>query len=389
MKPTVSVVYDERRESKQGFPFKLRLTFNRESDYISLKLYKTKQEYSVYLNELSKKRTSKDVKDFQQILLSFESKANKILEQLPEYDFDEFKAKWTGIEQIKAKKTLLSHLFEERSRYFKKRDKINTSITYDNALKAISRYQKGAKIKDVNLKFIEGFHNNLLAEGKSITTISIHMRTFRAVVNANRDLFIDYPFKKYKIPTARNNKRAIEQKDFLKLLNHKSKTRASRFYLDLYRFSYYCAGINIRDIALLKKDNIKGEYLIYTRSKTGKTIKVYLLPQAKTIIQEYQSNREYIFPILENNDSEHIYKKVNTTTNKVNYTLERACEDLEIVKVSTYSARHSFATHLMNKGASIAFISQSLGHTSISTTQNYIGSFTNDQMKEGMSMLLK
>ncbi|MNL63338.1 Tyrosine recombinase XerC [compost metagenome] len=56
--------------------------------------------------------------------------------------------------------------------------------------------------------------------------------------------------------------------------------------------------------------------------------------------------------------------------------------------VNTYSARHSFATILLQSEAPLAFISQALGHTSISTTESYLGSFDDEKTKKYLSALL-
>jgi site-specific recombinase XerD len=55
--------------------------------------------------------------------------------------------------------------------------------------------------------------------------------------------------------------------------------------------------------------------------------------------------------------------------------------------VVTYYARNSFATIIQNSRALVAMISKALGHSSISTTQNYLGSFETDQLKDATSAL--
>ena len=45
------------------------------------------------------------------------------------------------------------------------------------------------------------------------------------------------------------------------------------------------------------------------------------------------------------------------------------------IKLTTYVARHSFATMLVRGGAPMAFASQTLGHSNILTTQRYFAGF--------------
>lgn len=385
MRAIAATTLDRRRKTKVGYPLKLRITHDKSNNYISLKLYMTDEEYETYS---TKKRLPQNLKTIKQKLVQAEAKAIKLLNNMEEYNFQKFKDQYLGVKPKEVKKVVLSDLFQQRIDFFKKKEKFNTSISYNSTLQAINRFRKGIKIQEVDYKLLEDFQTFLLSENKSITTVSIYMRAFKAVVNANKELFKIHPFKKYKIPQARNNKRAISEDSIKKVLSHQFNIEVFNFYLDLYRFSFYSGGINVKDMVLLKKTNVHGDYLIYHRAKTNRPIKIYLLPQAKEIIDKYADTKGFIFPILDNEEAEHIYKKVNSLTIKINYTLERVCEELKIPKITTYSARHSFATVLMNKGVSIAFISKALGHSNTIITENYLDSFTNDQMKEDMMKLI-
>ena len=55
--------------------------------------------------------------------------------------------------------------------------------------------------------------------------------------------------------------------------------------------------------------------------------------------------------------------------------------------VTTYAARHSFATILQRSGAGTAFISEALGHSSTKTTQNYLAGFE-DETKRNLTKAL-
>ncbi|MBE9462825.1 tyrosine-type recombinase/integrase [Dyadobacter subterraneus] len=73
----------------------------------------------------------------------------------------------------------------------------------------------------------------------------------------------------------------------------------------------------------------------------------------------------------------------------VNYHMNKIATNLDIdVKINTYEARHSFATTLLRSDAPLAFISQSLGHSSMATTQRYLGSFEVGKAKEYLSALI-
>ena len=57
-------------------------------------------------------------------------------------------------------------------------------------------------------------------------------------------------------------------------------------------------------------------------------------------------------------------------------------------KLTTYSARHSFATVLKRSGAPIEFISESLGHADLRTTETYLGSFEDSTRESFQKQLL-
>jgi len=58
------------------------------------------------------------------------------------------------------------------------------------------------------------------------------------------------------------------------------------------------------------------------------------------------------------------------------------------IPLTTYSARHSYATHLMRADAPIAYISETMGHSSIPTTEIYLSSFTDETVKSNAGLLL-
>ena len=81
--------------------------------------------------------------------------------------------------------------------------------------------------------------------------------------------------------------------------------------------------------------------------------------------------------------------RVRKVLARINKELKVLASELEIkTDVTTYVARHSFASILKNTGVNIALISQALGHQDIKTTEIYLSKFDDKQMDEAMSNLL-
>ena len=169
----------------------------------------------------------------------------------------------------------------------------------------------------------------------------------------------------------------------------------ARLAHDVFSFSYYCGGISLVDVANLTPYNIIDGRLIYERQKTHGSINLVMLDEAKAIIERYSDYCEksgYLFPILDSRV--HItpmqkFNRVRKLCRQINRELHRIAKDLGISEdVTTYVARHSFATVLKKSGVNIGIISQALGHQDIKTTQIYLSKFDDEQVDSAMKNLL-
>jgi site-specific recombinase XerD len=73
------------------------------------------------------------------------------------------------------------------------------------------------------------------------------------------------------------------------------------------------------------------------------------------------------------------YERLHDFRAFVNDNMKSIGEKLGIPRLTSYVGRHSFATTLKNKGFEVAYISESLGHANVKTTQDYLGSFGSDK----------
>lgn len=235
------------------------------------------------------------------------------------------------------------------------------------------------------------------------TTMNYYFRTLRATYNkaveakcANREKspFIEYKLSRFSTKT---KKRALSKENVKKILelDCSSKSDIARLAHDVFSFSYYCGGISLVDIANLTPNNIIDGRLLYERQKTHGSINLVLLDVAKAIIQrydDYQKRAGYLFPIL--NDKVHItpmqkHNRVRKLCHQINKELHKLADELGIKEdVTTYVARHSFATVLKKSGVNIGIISQALGHQDIKTTQIYLSKFDDEQVDSAMQNLL-
>ena len=165
----------------------------------------------------------------------------------------------------------------------------------------------------------------------------------------------------------------------------------TRLAVALFTFSYFMGGINFVDMAYLTEKNIIEGRLIYHRKKTSKLINLPLQEEAMMVLKRYKNNSQgYLFPILskEHQTEQQKLNRLHKVITKVNRALKAIGKELNIpIKLTTYCARHSYATVLKRAGVSTSIISESLGHSSEKVTQIYLDNFENNQIDKAMEYL--
>ncbi|KAA6313854.1 Tyrosine recombinase XerC, partial [termite gut metagenome] len=264
----------------------------------------------------------------------------------------------------------------------------------------------GAKIPfdSITVDWLKKYEKAMLTEGKSYTTISMYIRSMRALFNEAKNAEIikeaQYPFGKgkYEVPTGKGRKMALTLQQIKQIITYTDGAEATGHYRDLWFFSYLCNGININDMLKLKYANIDGDEIHFYRSKTlhtskeKKEIEALITPEMKQIIERWgnpdRSLNNYVFPFLSGNETPVGQKKrIQDITRRINKHMKKIGDSLGILGISTYTARHSFASVLKRSGANIAYISESLGHTDLKTTENYLASFEKEERIKNAAFL--
>lgn len=251
---------------------------------------------------------------------------------------------------------------------------------------------------DIDVPWLKRYETWLHKHGLSGNTIKgrfVDIRTmYNAAIAENLIKVEHYPFRQFKIAKLQQEtaKRAISKEDISRIIEYQTNNKLVRFAIDIFTFSYIMAGINFVDISTLTKDNIMNNRLVYVRHKTKKLIKLPLHPKALELIGKYQDdNNPHLFPILMayHKTEQQKCNRVHKVIVNVNNRLKKVGEELELpITLTTYVARHSYATVLKRSGVSTSIISESLGHSSEKITQVYLDSFDNEQVDEAMKNLL-
>ncbi len=251
---------------------------------------------------------------------------------------------------------------------------------------------------DVDVAWLKRYEAWGKAQNLSLSTISTRIRHLRAVFNLallEHAIKSDcYPFHIYKVSKLNRAtaKRALTKEDIRRIIEYEGKSPMESLAIDLFTFSYICAGINFIDMAKLKHSNIQDNQLSYNREKTKKLIIVPLQDRALQIIEKYRNGKSaFVFPILSNFHKTEIQvaNRLHKLLAKINRHLKEIGKELDLpIPLTTYVARHSFATVLKRAGVSTSIISESLGHSSERITQVYLDSFDNEQIDKAMKSLL-
>jgi site-specific recombinase XerD len=390
-----SIMLDTRRALKDGsYPVKLRVTFERQRKY-----YATR--YSLSEEDFSKAQSEKPKGKFKELQIGFqtiEQKALSIIDKLHPFSFEAFDKKYLN---TSSKEDVLS-AFESQINKLLREGRAGTASSYECAEKSIAAYAKKKKLpfSSVTPDFLKDYEHWMLSNGKSLTTVGIYLRTLRALYNdaiASGDASQDqYPFgkRKYLIPAGRNIKKALELSEIEKIFFYEPKHQGEARARDLWLFSYLCNGINVKDITRLKFRNLDKERISFIRAKTERTsrqnlkaVTVVRTPEIDEIIERWGNKTispdNYVFSLLEEGMTpEKELARVRSVTKEVNKYIKRIASVVGIEKnISTYSARHSFSTILKRAGAPMELISESLGHSDLRTTENYLDSFE-DKVKK-------
>ena len=220
------------------------------------------------------------------------------------------------------------------------------------------------KFEDIKISWLEDFQD-FLAETNTANSIAIHLRNIRAVVNyaIDNEVTTYYAFRRFKIKTEATRKRNFDINTLRRIFNHKCAEEWQQKYLDFFKLSFMLVGINVVDLCGLTK--ISQGRIEYIRAKTHRPYSIKVEKEAREIIERYAGNELLVNFCESYANYRHFYNNLCKGLNEIK-------EQLGLDELTTYWARHSWATIARKLKISKDTIALALGHGSHTVTDIYI-----------------
>lgn len=373
------------------FNIKIRITFNRQVLYLKTEYYAFKEDFDVKLGKLKSvklkgknddaglhKKTKHDQINAKitNIIGGYESKFASIGNNINNYDIHSL------IKIINSKTGNEADFFEYTNSFVNKLRK-HGSKNYPDSLFYTINVLKEFTGKDsllfveINYRFLNDFENHLIDKGLKVNSIGVYMRNIRLIFNkAINDDIIElntYPFRKYKIRKEKTAKRNISINQITKIKNLELTNELEIIARDIFLLSFYLIGINIIDMLNLEKTN--SDRIDFRRSKTKRLYSIKIHSEAKKIIERYKGNKNALI-------FNELYSDYRNFTKMLNKKLKVIAKKAEIdIPLSTYYARHSWATIASELDITKDVIRHALGHGIDTVTDIYID-FDMDKVDE-------
>lgn len=256
-----------------------------------------------------------------------------------------------------------------------------TAKTYRDSLASFSSFRNGKDITfdDLNEDIINQYEAWMKNKGLKRNSSSCYLRTFKTLylkavdmgLTEDRDIF-RHVFTGF----ATTTKRAISI-DAIKAIRklNLENNPALAFARDMFMLSLYLQGMAFVDIAYLKKSDIRNGQLQYSRKKTGQALTISWEKPMQEIVDAYShltKDTPYLLPVITTQDGTE-RKQYEKAEHNVNRNLKKIGEMAGLhIPLTTYVARHSWASIMRDMGNDITVVSKGLGHEDIKTTQIYL-----------------
>jgi site-specific recombinase XerD len=382
-------------------PIMMRLTKNGKLTYISTGFSSKIFDWNVKLQK--PRRSHPQYENLVSIISNMENKIRKIIVELEiqsrNYSVAQVKSKYLG----KGSTHSVFEMFEKRIQMDLDSGSIGNSKVYRQTLSSFKKFRSNRDIQFYELDYpvIKDYESFMQRAGLKKNTIAIRMGKIKAVYNlavkhkvAKRE---NNPFLDYEIKREKTISRALTKDQIKKIEDYEPASNSEAWAKDVFLFSLYAQGMNFKDMLFLTDENIiehdiNSECQVrinYNRKKTstyydigvGKKLEPILIRFMERCRDKNEKGTFYIVPLP--NEKVRTDEGYKSALRWVNRLLQRIGKKLSLpIKLTTYVARHSYASIMYKENVNPGIISQALGHRSIKTTQIYLAQFDNKMIDQ-------
>lgn len=273
-----------------------------------------------------------------------------------------------------------NQLFAHRLQQFANRKKNSTKGVYMHTYSRMKAYAENFEqltFEDITREWLISFENFLAQTAPSKNARNIHLRNIRAVFNdaIDDEITTAYPFRRFKIRPVPTAKRCLTAEQIRMLFTYPNVEEYAKKHLDMFKLIFFFIGINTIDIFNLKDITNEGR-IEYRRAKTGRLYSIKVEPEAMEIINRYRGN-DYLLDIHNSyNQHQDWRKRLNKALQHIGETTigKHGAKTFKPLfpTLTTYWARHSWATIAASLDIPKETIAAALGHGGNTVTDIYI-----------------
>lgn len=269
----------------------------------------------------------------------------------------------------------------------------STSDNYFTAIRSFQRFlAEKQSLGSLDSSVMKCFERWLRDNRLCLNTISCYMRSLKSLASKVYHKELNGIFDEVYTGRAKTEKRAVQKTEICKIKGAKVKPGSFLALVrDLFLFSFYALGMPFVDMAFLRKEQIADGQIVYYRHKTGQRISIKIEPCMQEIISRYQTkSADYVFPLLTAADPDKAYRQYQQKLNQYNRELKHLAKMSGISKnLTSYVARHSWASAAYDDNVDLPVISKALGHTNPQNTLIYLQQIDDLRIQKANRRLLE
>lgn len=283
---------------------------------------------------------------------------------------------------------------------YEKAGRKGSAANYRSSYRLLLSFLDGQHLTSQHLsaRWAERYERWLRARGVTTNTVTFHLRNLRAVYNRSvkkRLIPASFPnpFTHLTVRQTVTRKRALSRETIKRICTADLSALHPKYSLarDIFMFSFFTRGMSFVDMAYLKKSDVSDSTLTYRRRKTGQSLSIGWEQQMQAIVDRYATEKatSYLLPLITREDGTE-RTQYESKMQQVNRHLKKIGQQLGLpIPLTTYCARHSWATIARDRNVPLAVISEALGHDNEQTTRIYLDSIRTSVVDDANRMIIE